>query len=169
MIVIDETEPGGEMVCVLEFSARPRNVQNGLSSSDRRTFQVGERVRFRGFYFDGAPVDNPTGYMAIFESLDPHDPNDYAAVADYFITIDCWEGLKQYLKETGDKQPPKKVATVKDVPLSKLSPKQALDKMRRSAPKKAKAVDPVFRKENGQTPVRPATVSPKLKKARRAK
>ena len=110
MFVINETESGEDTVCILSFSARPRDDQNQPISAVRRTFHVGERVRYCGYFFKDTPEDNPTGYMAIFQPLDADDQRSYAATADYFVTMDCWNGLKHYLEETGDKQPSKKAA-----------------------------------------------------------
>ena len=73
MSAITETQPGGEMVCILEFSARPRDTENQPIPGPRRDFHVGERVRYIASFFKNTPEDNPTGYMAIFEPLDPKD------------------------------------------------------------------------------------------------
>ena len=100
MSAITETEPGGEMVCIQSFSARPRDADNAPIPDARREFQVGERVRFLSSYFKNTPRDNPTGYMAVFEPLDRRDKNRYAATQDYFVTIECWEGLKNYFAST---------------------------------------------------------------------
>ncbi len=93
MFVINETESGEDTVCILSFSARPRDDQNQPISAVRRTFHVGERVRYCGYFFKDTPEDNPTGYMAIFQPLDADDQRSYAATADYFVTMDCWNGL----------------------------------------------------------------------------
>ena len=96
MSVITETEPGGEMVCILGFSARPRGRDNQPIASAQRTFRVGERVRYVTFFYKNTPHDNPTGFMAVFEPLHSADKNRYAATQDYFVTADCWEGLRKY-------------------------------------------------------------------------
>jgi hypothetical protein len=96
MGVISETEPGGEMVCMIGFAARPRSVDNAPVSEKRRKFSVGERVRYITSYYKGTPEDNPTGHMVVFQPLDPEDTNRYAATQDYFVTLDCWDGLEHY-------------------------------------------------------------------------
>ncbi len=100
MSAITETEPGGEMVCIQSFSARPRDVDDAPIPGIRRDFQVGERMRFISSYFKKTPHDNPTGYMAVFEPLDRRDKNRYAATQDYFVTLECWEGLKRHFAST---------------------------------------------------------------------
>jgi hypothetical protein len=96
MSAITETEPGGQMVCILSFSSRPRGSDDQPIPGERRTFRVGERVRYLSSFFKGTPEDNPTGYMAVFEPVDPKDKNRYEATQNYFVTLDCWEGLKRY-------------------------------------------------------------------------
>jgi hypothetical protein len=100
MSAITETEPGEEMVCVLGFSARPRGPDNEPIPGQRRTFRVGERVRYVTCFYKGTPEDNPTGYMAVFEPLESEDKNRYAATQNYFVTLDCWEGLRKHFANT---------------------------------------------------------------------
>jgi hypothetical protein len=57
---------------------------------------MGERVRFVTSFFKNTPADNPTGEMAVFESLDRRDQSRYAATQKYFVTLDCWEGLRRH-------------------------------------------------------------------------
>jgi hypothetical protein len=99
MGAITETEPGGEMVCILGFSSHPCDVEGRRIPGEWREFEVGERVRFVGAFFKDTPKDNPTGYMAIFEPLDPLDKNRYAATEVYFVSLDCWEGLRDYFRD----------------------------------------------------------------------
>ncbi len=96
MSAITETQPGGEMVCILEFSARPRGADNQPIPGPRRDFHIGERVRYIASFFKDTPEDNPTGYMAVFEPLNQEDQARYAATQNYFVTIDCWEGLREH-------------------------------------------------------------------------
>src|SRR4051794_17804689 len=96
MSVRNETEPGGEIVCIQEFSARPRGQNREPTKALRRTFRVGERVRYVESYFKETPEDNPTGYMIVFEPLRSKDGPRYAAVQTNFVTPECWVGLKTY-------------------------------------------------------------------------
>jgi hypothetical protein len=96
MSAITETEPGGEMVCILDFSAQPRDPDNQPIAGERRHFHIGERVRYRSSFFKSTPKDNPTGYMAVFEPVDRHDMKRYAAAQSYFVTLECWEELKKH-------------------------------------------------------------------------
>ena len=100
MGAISETKPGGEMVCILGFSARARGLDNQPIPGGRRSFQVGERVRYVAFFYKDTPPDNPTGYMAVFEPLHSEDKNRYAATQDYFVSLDCWEGLREHFAST---------------------------------------------------------------------
>jgi hypothetical protein len=34
--------------------------------------------------------------MAIFEPIDKADKSRYAAAQNYFVTLDCWEGLRKH-------------------------------------------------------------------------
>jgi hypothetical protein len=95
MSAITETEPGGEMVCIVSFSARPLDA-SPEESRGRRTFHVGERVRYLTHFFRDTPHDNPVGYMAVFVPIDPGDTTHYAATQDYFVSMDCWDGLRKY-------------------------------------------------------------------------
>jgi hypothetical protein len=103
MSAIMETEPRGEMVCILGFSARPRGLDDQPIHGERRNFHVGERVRLLTFFYKNTPGDNPTGYIAVFEPLDPEDENRYAASETYFVSLDCWEGLRRYFARTNAK------------------------------------------------------------------
>jgi hypothetical protein len=95
------TETGREMVCILAFSARPRGLDDQPIPGARRRFNVGEHVRYITFFYTATPEDNPVGFMAVFQPLDKTDKNRYAATQDYFVTIDCWEGLRQHFAMTG--------------------------------------------------------------------
>lgn len=70
MSAITETEPGGEMVCIVAFSARPRDSDNRPLAGPRRGLRVGEHVRSLDSFFKDSPTDNPTGYMVVFEPRD---------------------------------------------------------------------------------------------------
>lgn len=98
MSAITETEPGGEMVCLITFSGRPRDSDNRPLDGPRREFRVGEHVRFVSSFFKDSPADNPTGYMAVFEPLGEGEQGRYAAVETYFVTLDCWDGLRKHFR-----------------------------------------------------------------------
>jgi hypothetical protein len=88
------------MVCILGFSARARDRDGKQVPGVRRSFRVGERVRYVAHFFDGTPEDNPIGYLAVFEPIDPADDHRYAATQDYFVSLDCWEGLRKHFAST---------------------------------------------------------------------
>jgi hypothetical protein len=98
MSAITETELGGEMVCIVEFSARPRDSENRPLTGPRREFRVGEHVRFVGSFFKDSPADNPTGHMAVFEPLDEGGQGPFVATQSYFVSLDCWAGLERYFR-----------------------------------------------------------------------
>ena len=96
MSAITETAPGGEMVCILDFEARPRDPDGHPIAGSRRAFSVGERVRYIGHIYVGKPEDNPLGYMAIFQPPNVEGDHLYGAVQDYFVSLDCWEALREH-------------------------------------------------------------------------
>ncbi len=99
MSAVTETERGGELVCILEFSARPRDAGRNPIPGERRVFHVGERVRLLDSFDRRTPEDNPIGPMAVFEPWEA-DGNLYEATASYFLTTDCWEGLRDYFAQS---------------------------------------------------------------------
>jgi hypothetical protein len=98
MSAITETESGDEMVCIVAFSARPRDSRNQTLPGPRREFQVGEHVRFVASLFKDSPSDNPTGYMAVFEALGDGGESQYVATQNYFVSLECWAGLEEYFQ-----------------------------------------------------------------------
>ncbi len=96
MSAIAETEPGGEMVCILDFEARPRDANDRPIAGRRRAFSTGEHVRYLRHFFVHEPADNPIGYMAVFRPIDSKDENLYGAKHDYFVSLDHWENLKEH-------------------------------------------------------------------------
>ncbi len=96
MSAITETQPGGEMVCIIGFEARPRDGEGRPVAGKRRAFSIGEHVRYLKHEFVPKPEDHPLGYMAIFEPLDPKDGSSYGATQDYFVSLDCWEDLEKH-------------------------------------------------------------------------
>lgn len=104
MSVITETEPGGELVCIVAFSARPRDPESRPLPGPRREFRVGEHVRFIGSLFKDTPSDNPVGHMVIFEPFGDDVPAQYTAVQSDFVSLDCWEGLASYFRGAASAQ-----------------------------------------------------------------
>jgi len=100
MGAITETEPGGEIICIVGFSARPRGADNQPIPGSWRKFQIGERVRYITYSYKDTPADNPTGYLAVFEPIDHKDQARYTATQNYFVSLDCWEGLRQHFLST---------------------------------------------------------------------
>jgi hypothetical protein len=96
MSAITETEPGGEMVCIVDFEARPRDDNGQIVAGQRRAFSTGEHVRYLRHFFVDTPEDHPLGYMAVFEPLDSEDKRRYGATESYFVSLECWEGLRRY-------------------------------------------------------------------------
>ncbi len=98
MSATTETEPGGEMVCILAFSARPRDPENRPLTGPRRDFRLGEHVRFVSSFFKDTPSDNPTGHMAVFEPIGEPASGQYAAHETYFVSLDCWDALRKHFQ-----------------------------------------------------------------------
>jgi hypothetical protein len=118
------------MVCILGFSARPRRSDDQPIPGARRRFNVGERVRYITFFYTPTPVDNPIGYMAVFEPLDKADKYRYAATQDYFVTPDCWEGLREYFASTSATEPTKAGEGIEDpIVTSAKKPRRAAAKL----------------------------------------
>jgi hypothetical protein len=89
--VILEAQSGDEIICIQEFSAAPHGEPFSWQAS--RTFRVGERVRFAGSYQDDHFKDQATGWMVLFDAL---DGKRYQATQTYFVTEECWRGLKRF-------------------------------------------------------------------------
>jgi hypothetical protein len=91
MSVIVESQPGDVLVCIEGFSASPKGEPFSWETS--RTFRVGESVRYVSYYQDDHFKDRPVGWMVTFEAT---DGKTYAATQTYFVTCECWEGLKRF-------------------------------------------------------------------------
>ena len=107
MSVIVEAAAGDELVCIEAFSASPQG--ESFSWDTSRTFRVGERVRYAGFYQDQHFQDRPVGWMVTFDAT---DGKRYAATQTYFVTEECWRGLKKFfarrlLREPKRRQSPR--------------------------------------------------------------
>lgn len=105
MSVIPESLAGDEIVCLGEFVASP--YQQRFSWETSRTFRIGERVRFAGWYEDKHAPDNPVCWMVLFDAA---DGKRYAATQTYFVTPECWKRLGNYFARVRRKPETKKKA-----------------------------------------------------------
>ncbi len=94
MSVINESQAGDELICIEEFTGPPQGLRPSLETN--RDFQIGERVRYVGFYRDQNLKDNPVCWMVIFDAA---DGKRYAATQTFFVTQECWENLKNYFTD----------------------------------------------------------------------
>jgi hypothetical protein len=102
MSVINDSQAGDELICLEEFTGPPIGVRPGPETS--RTFRVGERVRYVSFYRDQNLHDNPVCWMVIFDAA---NGKRYAATQTYFVTEDCWQGLKKFFAKRLLREPKK--------------------------------------------------------------
>lgn len=100
MSPILEAQLGDEIVCIGEFSASPQG--QGFSWETSRTFRIGERMLYAGSYRDDQLRDHPAGWMVLF---DAPDGKRYSATQTYFVTRDCWRGLKRFFARRLLKEP----------------------------------------------------------------
>ncbi len=91
MSVIIESQAGDELICIQEFSASPKGKPSSWETS--RPFRVGERVRYVSHYRDKNLRDHPVCWMVEFEAA---DGKRYDATQTYFVTEECWQGLKKF-------------------------------------------------------------------------
>ena len=91
MSPILEARVGDEIVCIGEFSASPHG--EGFSWATSRTFRIGERMRYAGYFRDDHFKDHPAGWMVLFDAA---DGKRYSATQTYFATLDCCAGLKRF-------------------------------------------------------------------------
>ena len=85
MPMITETLRGDELVCLQDFEAS--------DAADRRTFHIGDRVRFVGWEQDDDIRDNPVLWLIVF---DTDDGKRYAAPQNCFASDECWRGLQKF-------------------------------------------------------------------------
>jgi hypothetical protein len=108
MSVILESQAGDEVIAIQEFHATALGV--AFSWDNSRRFRVGERVRYLGFDQDQHFKDHPgLGWTIHFEAS---NGQRYAATQTYFVTEECWQGLKKFfarrlLREPKPKKAPK--------------------------------------------------------------
>jgi hypothetical protein len=92
MSVILESQPGDELIIIEAFHASPDGEPFSWESSHH--FRVGERVRYVEYVQDQHYKDHPgLGWMVRFEAA---DGKPYTATQTYFVTEDCWQGLKKF-------------------------------------------------------------------------
>lgn len=91
MNVILESQQGDELVCIQEFSATPEGT--AFSWEKCHTFRVGERVSYFSSKQNRNLKDSPSGWMVLFDAA---DGKRYSATQTYFVTEECWEGLKNF-------------------------------------------------------------------------
>ena len=92
MSVILESQPGDEILIVQAFHAAPEGQPFSWGAS--RKFRVGERVRYVRFEQDAHHRDHPgLGWQVVFDAA---DGKRYAATHTYFVTEECWQGLKRF-------------------------------------------------------------------------
>jgi hypothetical protein len=106
MSVIQESQAGDELIAIQEFHASPDGEPFSWETSHR--FRVGERVRYLGFRQDQHYKDHPgLGWTVRFEAA---DGRCYAATATYFVTEECWQGLKQFFAQRRPRAPKRRNA-----------------------------------------------------------
>jgi hypothetical protein len=92
MSVILESQAGDELIVIQAFHASPEG--EGFSWETSRHFRVSERVRYLGFLQDQHHKDHPgLGWMVRFAAA---DGKQYIATQTYFVTEECWQGLKKF-------------------------------------------------------------------------
>jgi hypothetical protein len=92
MSVIVESQAGDELIVIEAFHASPEG--EGFSWETSRHFRIGERVCYLGFLQDQYYKDLPgLGWMVRFEAA---DSKQYVAAQSYFVTEECWQGLKKF-------------------------------------------------------------------------
>ena len=111
MSVINDSQRGDELICVMEFSGPPQGVRP--SAETNRTFRVGERVRYVSFFRHPNLHDNPVCWNIVFEAS---DGKQYTATQTLFVTEECWQGIKKFfarrlLREPKKTRSPKPQAT----------------------------------------------------------
>jgi len=91
MNVILESQPGDELICIQEFSACPEGT--AFSWDRSRAFEIGERVRYASFRQNQNLAESPAGWQVLVVAA---DGQQYAASQTYFVTEECWQGLKRF-------------------------------------------------------------------------
>jgi hypothetical protein len=102
MSVILESQPGDEFVCIVEFHGSPDGEPFSWDTSLK--FRVGERLRFVSARRHPHLKDQPGGWQVVF---DGPDGKRYAATQVYFVTLETWEGIKNYFARELLREPKK--------------------------------------------------------------
>ena|SRR2546426_2769172 len=107
MSVALECLKGDPFYCLESFYGCPQG--EPFSWKRSRRFKVGERLYFVSAYLDEHFKEHPTGWMIVFDAA---DGKRYAATQIYFVTEECWEGLKAHLAGKARKAAPVKKTKV---------------------------------------------------------
>jgi hypothetical protein len=92
MSVILESQAGDELVIIEAFHGCPEGERFSWERSHH--FRIGEPVRYLGFLQDQHYKDHPgLGWMVRFQAA---DGKSYSAAQTYFVTEECWQGLKKF-------------------------------------------------------------------------
>ncbi len=100
MSVINESQPGDELICLEEFSSPPEGERPSVKTL--RTFRVGERVRYVTYFQNENLKDNPVCWMVVFQA---DDGKRYDATQTYFVTKECWENLERHFAKQSKRTP----------------------------------------------------------------
>ncbi len=107
MSVIQESQAGDEIIIIQEFNASPEGLPFSWETSHK--FPVGERVRYVRFAQDQHYKDHPgLGWNVVFEAA---DGKRYVATQTYFVTEECWQGLKTFFAKRLMREPKRRHAT----------------------------------------------------------
>ena len=93
MSVILECQPGIRFFVSESSMHAGRRKRFSLAAS--RTFRIGERLRYVSFRQDPNLKDHPAGWLVVFKTS---DGQQYAATQTYFVTTECWHGIKDHLE-----------------------------------------------------------------------
>jgi hypothetical protein len=108
MSVIVDSLAGDELIVLEAFHACPEG--EAFSWENSHHFRVGERVRYLGFLQNQHYKDHPgLGWTVRFQLA---DGKKYVATQTYFVTEECWQGLKKFfarrlLREPKSRKTPK--------------------------------------------------------------
>jgi hypothetical protein len=94
MSAILSAQTGEDLVCIQRFTAWPKGEESVPKAG--RTFRIGERVRYMGFYQDPKLKKNPDGWMVLFEAKGSKRPRRFAATQSHFVTAEGWERLRKF-------------------------------------------------------------------------